>query len=183
MRMASAAAESRIYSGTHSDFFAKIGDIKGESNDAKHKGEIDVFSWSFGAAQPGASAIAGHGAGVGKVQFQDFHITKYVDSSTPKLMLACASGQHFPEVTFSARRAGGTQAEYIKIKMTNVLISSYKVSSETGEYTGGQKATLPLDTITLNFAKIEINYKAQNPDGSEGANTQAGWDLQGNQKV
>ena len=179
--MASAAAESRIYAGTHSDFFVKIGDIKGESNDAKHKGEIDVFSWSFGAAQPGASAIAGHGAGVGKVQFRDFHITKYVDASTPKLMLACASGQHFPDLTFTARRAGGTQAEYLKIKLTNVLISSFSTNSESAVQTN--KATLPLDTITLNFAKIEVNYKAQNPDGTEGANTQAGWDLQQNQKV
>jgi type VI secretion system secreted protein Hcp len=181
--MASAASE-KIYAGTHSDFFVKIGDIKGESNDAKHKGEIDVFSWSFGAAQPGASAIAGHGAGVGKVQFRDFHITKYVDASTPKLMLACASGQHFPELTFTARRAGGTQAEYLKIKLTNVLISSFETNSHGAE-TGPtpQKASLPLDSITLNYAKIEVNYKAQNPDGTEGANTQAGWDLQQNQKV
>jgi len=181
--MASAGAE-KIYAGTHSDFFVKIGDIKGESNDAKHKGEIDVFSWSFGAAQPGASAIAGHGAGVGKVQFQDFHIRKYVDASSPKLMLACASGQHFPELTFTARRAGGTQAEYLKIKLTNVLISSFETNS-LGPESGPtpNKASLPLDSITLNFAKIEVNYKAQNPDGTEGANTQAGWDLQQNQKV
>lgn len=181
--MASAGAE-KIYAGTHSDFFVKIGDIKGESNDAKHKGEIDVFSWSFGAAQPGASAIAGHGAGVGKVQFQDFHIRKYVDASSPKLMLACASGQHFPELTFTARRAGGTQAEYLKIKLTNVLISSFETNSH-GPESGPtpNKASLPLDSITLNFAKIEVNYKAQNPDGTEGANTQAGWDLQQNQKV
>jgi len=166
-------------------FFVKIGDIKGESQDSKHKGEINVLTWSFGAAQPGASAIAGQGAGVGKVQFRDFHITKYVDSATPKLMLACASGQHFPELTFSARRAGGTQAEYLKIKLTNVIISSYETTShgDGGAADTQLKSTLPIDSVTLNYAKIEVNYKAQNQDGTEGANTQAGWDLQQNVKV
>jgi len=179
------AVEQKIYAGTHSDFFVKIGDIKGEAMDNKHKGEINVLTWSFGAAQPGASAIAGQGAGVGKVQFRDFHITKYVDSATPKLMLACASGQHFPELTFTARRAGGTQAEYLKIKLTNCIISSYETTShgEGGASDTQLKSTLPIDSVTLNYAKIEVNYKAQNQDGTEGANTQAGWDLQGNVKV
>ena len=31
-----------------SDIFAKIGDIKGESLDDKHKDEIEVLSWSWG---------------------------------------------------------------------------------------------------------------------------------------
>ena len=178
-------AEQRIFAGTHSDFFMKFGDIKGESLDNKHKGEINVLAWSFGAVQPGASAISGQGAGVGKVQFRDFHITKYVDSASPKLMLACASGQHFPEITFTARRAGGTQAEYLKIKMTNVVISSYETSSHTdgaGAADTQLKYQLPVDSVTINYAKIDVNYKAQNPDGTEGANTQAGWDLQANQK-
>jgi len=182
--MPAATAEHR-FAGTHSDFFLKIGDIKGESADSKHKGEIDITSWSFGASQPGASAIAGMGAGVGKVQFRDFNFTKYVDAATPKLMLACASGQHFPELTFTARRAGGTQAEYLKIKLTNVLISSYETNShgEGGASDTTLKATPPIDTVTINYGKIEVNYKAQNPDGTEGANTQAGWDLKANQKV
>jgi|ERR1700675_2031259 type VI secretion system secreted protein Hcp len=182
--MASAAAESKIYAGTHSDFFLKLGDVKGESQDDKHKGEIDVFSFSFGANQPGSSAIGGQGAGVGKVNFSEFGITKQIDASTPKLMLGCATGQHFPEATFTARRAGGTQSEYLKIKLTNVLISSYRTTShgEGGATDSGLKATLPIDVISLNFAKIEFNYKAQNPDGTDGANTQAIYNLQTNKK-
>jgi type VI secretion system (T6SS) effector Hcp len=31
-----------------SDIFAKIGDIKGESSDSKHKDEIEVLSYSWG---------------------------------------------------------------------------------------------------------------------------------------
>ena len=183
--MPSTAAETKIYAGSHSDFFLKLGDIKGESTDAKHKGEIDIESWSFGASQPGASAVSGRGAGVGKVQFGDFAFTKIVDAASPKLLLGCASGQHFPEVTFTARRAGGTQAQYLQIKMTDVLISAFETHShgEGGASDTQLKSTLPIDSVTLNYAKIEVNYKAQNQDGTEGANTQAGWDLQGNLKV
>ena len=32
--------------------FLKIGNIKGESTDSKHKDEIDVFSWSWGVSYP-----------------------------------------------------------------------------------------------------------------------------------
>jgi type VI secretion system secreted protein Hcp len=180
-------AESKVLSGTHSDFFLKIGDIKGESQDSKHKGEIDLVTWQFGAIQPGASAIAGAGAGSGKVQFQDIELTKYVDSATAKLLLACASGQHIPKATLTCRRAGGTQAEYLKIDLENVLVSSHSTVSHHSLAGVGEsvvsKFSLPVEKLTLNFAKITINYKAQNTDGTEGANTQAGWDLKQNLKV
>ena len=37
-----------------SDIFAKIGDIKGESLDNKHKDEVEVLSWSWGVSQSGS---------------------------------------------------------------------------------------------------------------------------------
>jgi type VI secretion system secreted protein Hcp len=46
------------------DIFAKIGDIKGESLDAKHKDEIEVLSFSWGVTNAGSPG-AGSGAGTG----------------------------------------------------------------------------------------------------------------------
>ncbi len=44
------------------DIFAKLGDIKGESLDSKHKDEIEVLSFSWGVATPpptgGGAAVA-----------------------------------------------------------------------------------------------------------------------------
>ncbi|HUL67278.1 MAG TPA: type VI secretion system tube protein Hcp, partial [Burkholderiaceae bacterium] len=51
-----------------SDIHLKLGDIKGESTDDKHKDEIDVESWSWGASNPGSMARGG-GGGTGKVSF------------------------------------------------------------------------------------------------------------------
>jgi len=178
--MPTTAAESKLAPMTaHSDFFLKLGDIKGESLDDKHKGEIDLISFKFGVRQPGGAAAVGAGAGVGKAQFHEFEFTKRMDSASAKLMLACATGQHFPEVTLTCRRAGGSQVEYMKIKLEQVLVSGY-------ESTGGEtdhKDTLPIDTFHLNFAKIHYNYTAQGSDGSPGANTMTAYDLQANKKL
>jgi type VI secretion system secreted protein Hcp len=75
------------------DIFAKIGDIKGESLDSKHKDEIEVLSWSWGVQQSGTMAHGG-GGGQGKASFNDFNFAHHVDKSSPVLLKACATGEH-----------------------------------------------------------------------------------------
>ncbi len=72
------------------DMFLKINDVTGESKDKVHTKEIDVLSWSWGMSNSGSAHVGG-GAGSGKVNVQDIQVTKYVDSSSPKLMLACCN--------------------------------------------------------------------------------------------
>jgi type VI protein secretion system component Hcp len=105
------------------DAFLKLDGIKGESADTKHKGEIDVINFTWGVAQTGVSATGG---GAGKVHVHDFTILKKTDASSPLLMLNCASGAHIKEANFVVRKAGGEQLEYLKIKLTDVLVSSYR---------------------------------------------------------
>jgi type VI secretion system secreted protein Hcp len=76
------------------DIFLKLGDVKGESVDKTHRKGIDVVNWSWGMMNAG-SAQVGDGAGSGKGEVRDLEITKYVDTSSPKLMLACCDGTHF----------------------------------------------------------------------------------------
>ena len=180
-------AEQKIYAGSHSDYFLKLDGVPGESQDKTHKDEIAVLHWSIGAAQPSVASSGGTGGSAGKVKFQDFHITKLVDKASPKLMLACASGQHFTSLTFTARRAGGTQADYWTMKLQNVLVSSYETNSgfdgsSGGAVASGDKYGMPVDSITFNFGKIDITYNTQNPDGTKGAAIAGGWDLQQNVK-
>ena len=68
-----------------SDIFAKIGDIKGESLDDKHKDEIEVLSWSWGVTNAGATT-AGGGGGAGKASFHDLSFTHKIDKASPVLM-------------------------------------------------------------------------------------------------
>jgi type VI secretion system secreted protein Hcp len=180
-------AEQKIYAGSHSDYFLKLDGVPGESQDKTHKDEIAVLHWSIGAAQPSVASSGGTGGGAGKVKFQDFHITKLVDKASPKLMVACASGQHFTNLLFTARRAGGTQADYWTMKLQNVLVSSYETNSgfdgsSGGAVASGDKYGMPVESVSFNFGKIDITYNTQNPDGTKGAAIAGGWDLQQNVK-
>jgi type VI secretion system secreted protein Hcp len=178
------------------DAFLKLDGIKGESADAKHKGEIDIMSFSWGMSQTGVSATGG-GGGAGKVKVHDISFHKKTDASSPLLFLNCASGAHIKEANFVVRKAGGEQLEYLKIKLTDVLVSSYKphgsqTASDDWEATGGATGDatspapdkIPTDQFSLNFAKIEFQYQPQGADGkAQGGPILAGWDVKANQKI
>lgn len=157
------------------DNFLKIEGIDGESQDAKHKGEIDVESWSWDATNAGH--VTGGGGGSGRVVMNDFHFVMKVNKATPKLMLACADGEHLKSATLICRKAGTQQQEYLKIKLTDVLVTSYHIGGT------GYGDVIPIDQFSLGFAKIEYEYKEQKADGTLGGSVKAGWDLKQNKKV
>jgi type VI secretion system secreted protein Hcp len=151
------------------DIFAKIGDIKGESQDSKHKDEVDVLSWSWGVQQSGTMAHGG-GGGEGKASFNDFNFTHHIDKASPLLMKACATGQHISEATITVRKAGKGQQEYLVIKMSDVLVTSVAMSVVADEST-------TTENVTLQFAKVDLEYKPQKPDGSLAAGIQFKYDV------
>lgn len=159
----------------HVDYFLKLDSIDGESTDDKHKNEIDVMSWSWGETNSGTHASGG-GGGAGKVSMQDFHFTMAANKATPKLMLACATGQHIPKGTLTCRKAGTEQQEYLVVNLSDLLVSSYQTGGSSGD-------VIPTDQISLNFSKIEFEYKPQDVKGAMGSAVKAGWDVKANKKV
>lgn len=160
------------------DMFMKLKDIKGESDDDKHKGEIQVLSFHWGVRQTGTSGVGGGGGG-GKCQVQDFSFVKKFDAASAVLFQKCCTGEHVGEALFTARKAGGTQLEYLKIKLTDVLISSVA----PGASAQGSD-DVPLEEVSLNFGKCEIDYQPQGNDGkAAGGPVHGGWDLQKNVKA
>ena len=155
------------------DYFLKIEGIEGESSDSKHKGEIEIESFSWGETQTGTSSHGG-GMGAGKIQMQDFHFVMRVNKASPKLFLACASGQHIKSATLTARKAGKDQQEYLKVVFSDLLVSSYQTGGS------GHGDVVPLDQIALNFSKVELEYKEQKPDGTLGGAVKAHWDIKQN---
>jgi type VI secretion system secreted protein Hcp len=157
------------------DYFLKIEGVDGESTDDKHKGEIDIHSFSWGATNTGTHGSGG-GGGAGKVQFQDLHFHTSVSKASPKLMLSCATGEHLKKATLTVRKAGKDQQEYYKVTLSDVLVSSYTSGGGGGEI-------VPGDQFSLNFGKIEFEYKPQKADGTLDAAVKAGWDVATNKKV
>jgi type VI secretion system secreted protein Hcp len=161
------------------DFFLKIDGIPGEASDDKHKGEIDVESWNWGAIQKGTSGVGG-GAGAGKVAMHDFEFVMRHNKASPQLMLACATGKHLKTAILYARKAGGEQQEYYNIKLTDILVSSYKTGAD-GLAENGR--IVPTDHVAFNFGKIEMEYKPQKAEGGLDAPVKTGYDVALNKAV
>jgi type VI secretion system secreted protein Hcp len=157
------------------DYFLKIKGIEGEAQDQKHKNEIEIESWAFGETNSGTHA-GGTGGGAGKVAMQDFHFVMKVNKASPKLFKACATGEHIPDAVLTCRKAGKEQQEYLVFKFKDLLISSY----QTG---GSSSDVVATDSISFNFADINIEYKPQNADGSLGGSISAGYNLKSQKAV
>jgi type VI secretion system secreted protein Hcp len=152
------------------DFHLKIDGIEGESQHAKHKNEIQIESFSFGETQSGTFREGG-GGGAGKVAMQDFHFTMKLSKASPKLALACATGEHIGKAVLTCRKAGKEQEEFYKVTMSDLLVSSYQTSGH------GEANFYPTDQVSLNFAKVEWEYKEQTPKGGTSGSVKAGYNL------
>jgi type VI secretion system secreted protein Hcp len=133
------------------EMFLKLAGIDGESTDAKHKGEIDVLAWSWGLSQEGGSP-GGGGGGAGRVKIENISIQKLVDLASPLLLSFSATGKHISDGTLTTRRAGKAGGEFLLFKMSNVVVTSVHVAAS-------QDGNVPTESITLNFGKVEFDYK------------------------
>ena len=158
------------------DYFLKIDGVAGESTDSKHPGEIELLSFSWGQTNSGTSGHGG-GAGAGKVQPQDFHFVKKLDKASPVLFIGCATGIPYKTATVTARKAGGSQQDYLIFKIYDVLVSSYQTGGSAGS------DVVPTEQFSFNFAKLEMAYKEQKADGSLGGEVKQTYDFSKNVKV
>jgi len=154
------------------DVFLKLGTIKGESKDSKHEGEIDVLSWSWGISQTGSMGHGG-GGGAGKANFSDLSIMHALDKASPVLMQACATGEHIPDATLVARKAGKGQQEYLIIKMNDILITSIQPSGSSED---------PMESVSLQCSKVDLEYKPQKADGTLDAGLHFKYDIKANKE-
>jgi type VI secretion system secreted protein Hcp len=150
-----------------SDIFAKLGDIKGESLDSKHKDEIEVLSYSWGVTNAGSMAH-GSGGGEGKATFHDLSFVHKIDKASPVLMQACATGVHIKEATITHRKAGKEQHEYMIVKLNDVIVTGV---------THGGSGDGHSENVSLSFAKVAVEYKPQKADGSLDAGIHFKYDL------
>ncbi len=151
------------------DVFMRIDNIKGESTDDKHKEWIEVESFSHGMSNTGGTSFGG-GGGAGKPVHQDFNVVKKLDKASPKLYSALNTGEHIKEVIIEVVRAGGDKQKYMEYKMTDVLITSMQIS-------GNPASDRPIESVSLNYAKIEWTYTQTDETGKPMGDVQSGWDI------
>lgn len=131
------------------DAFLKLDGIEGESADHKHKGEIEVLSFSWGITNTTTIGSATGGAGAGKATVHDFSIIKMIDASSPLLFEKCCTGEHIASGTFTLvdRQTG---LGFYKVNFDQIFISGVQPAANPG---GG----VPTESVSLNFGRIEIS--------------------------
>lgn len=156
------------------DMFLDLDGVKGESVDKAHKDKMDILSWNWGLANSG-TAHAGAGAGSGKAKFNDITVTKFIDAASPNLMLFCANGKHLSKGKIIVRKAGENPLEYLTIDFQNAMVTQYTTGGSGGE----ERLT---ERVTINFAKVKVEYIAQAVAGGKGTPQAFSWDIAGNVK-
>jgi type VI secretion system secreted protein Hcp len=152
------------------DYFLKLDGIDGESQDHKHKGEIDVLSFGLGVHHTGSMARGG-GGGTGRSGFHDFHFKMDHSKASPALFLAMAEGKHIKSAKLTCRKAGGKQEEFMIVTFTDVLVTGLQTSATTSDHGNDS-----VESCTLNFAKCEFEYKEQKADGTLVGSVKKHWD-------
>jgi len=158
------------------DYYLQIEGIEGESTKKHCENHIELLSWSWGETNTG-SMSHGTGGGTGRVSMQDFNFTMTVNKATPKLMLACATGEHIKKAVLTCREAGKEQQEFLKITFSDILCSSYQIGGSHGD------DNKPVDHVSFNYTKVEWEYKQQDEKGQTGKPVKAGYDLKKLDKV
>jgi type VI secretion system secreted protein Hcp len=158
------------------DIFLKVAGIKGESTDVQHREEIEVASFSWGLSRQRTTSTGG-GAGASKADFQDLHVVTNVSQASPQLFLAGAAGRQIETAILTCRKvSGGTQQDFLKYTLSDVLVASYRTDSKAED-------SVPVDEVSFTYAQIKVEYRPQRADGSLGAPITAGWNVQTNEPI
>ena len=68
------------------------------------------------------------------------------------------------------RKAGDQAQEYLKVSLSDVMVSSVSLQDHAG-------GALAPESISLAYAKIKMEYKPQKADGTLGAAVPFGWNI------
>jgi type VI secretion system secreted protein Hcp len=141
------------------DMFLKIGDIKGESADKQHPGEIEVLAWSWGVNGPAAGVSKKDG---GPACSEPLSVEKFVDSTTPPLATGASLNTTFPAATLTVRKSGDRPIEFVVVKLAGVTVKTLENGGPDGEGYFKEK-------LTLAYKSAAFTYTPQKADGSAGA--------------
>ncbi|HEY5185148.1 MAG TPA: type VI secretion system tube protein Hcp [Actinomycetes bacterium] len=149
------------------DYFLKLDGVAGESTDAKHPGEIQLLSFSWGASNPSRAAAGGRNR-AGRPTISDFSFMSSTSTASPRLFADCVTGKNHATAVITGVRAGEQTSEFLKITLTDVLVSSYQSSASS---------EIPTDSTSLSFRAIKYTITPQDPTGQPGTPVTGSWDV------
>lgn len=158
--------------------FVNYEGIKGESSDSGHKNWMDVeaVNWGVGRQITSSTSTQGDRESSNAV-ISDLQITRFMDSSTPKLFIesCCGTGKDVVIHLTKTGKGSGTDV-YMEYTLKNALISNYSVSASA------QDTNRPMENITISFVDVEVKYTPYDEDGNAEGAIAVGFDTASNVK-
>jgi type VI secretion system secreted protein Hcp len=137
------------------NMFLKLDGVLGGSENPRHRGEIEISSFSWGGVTQGGTVTSGGGGGAGKVQFTSMTFTARADKASPFLMVYSAAGQHIKQavLTIEGMSRTGNMIRSNTITMNDVLIGSAKSNGGTAEDGPNGVVTFVLDFVNYELGR------------------------------
>ena len=152
--------------------FVDAADLKGEAIGMKDA--VEIYSFSWGASAPVTIGPGTGGAAASRVSISSFNIMKKTDATSAALFLNCCKGTHITQVKVHMRKQTGEggQQDFLTYTFDTVFVESIQWSGSSG----GDDT--PTESVSLAFAKVQIEYKKQDDKGGLVAAGDVSWDLQ-----
>lgn len=142
------------------DLYLKVHGVNGESKDTNHPGWTHITSYNWGAQRKGRSKSPVH--------YRNLTVYSTIDKSTAAILQLASNGNQIKEVILSACKAGGSQIEFYRITLQNVIVAEV-LFNDMGDMTSVE--------YEFQADQIKLQYWEQNVTGGKGAETRAGWDV------
>jgi type VI secretion system secreted protein Hcp len=165
------AATSRA---AHVDYYLEIEGIPGEVSIPNHNAQMGVDYFRTASFQRALTNVAGGPASPSKAVVKPVAITKPVDLASPKLFVACVTGQRLTKATLFADYVPETgettpAGTFLKVTLSDVVVASVDHA--------GDREGRPMETVTLSFSRMELSYRAVLANGTLGPETTASFNF------
>jgi type VI secretion system secreted protein Hcp len=135
----------------------RAGKVKGEAVAPGHEDDIVVHAWNWGVI---ASSAIGATQATARRSYRALTVVKRIDSATTALMSALVTNDEIKEAKLTMRKAGAEQMDYFLVTLGNARVSALDHATDDQGNT--------LETVTLVFAKVTVEYRPQTSTGGRG---------------
>ncbi len=150
--------------------YMKYEAIDGDVTAEGHEKWIELHSCQFGVGRAIKSPTGGSKDREGSApSLTEIAISKDTDVSSPKLFSESLQGEGVPVTIDFCKTDKGKLETYLTYTLTDTVVSSFSMS-----HAGGDRSKRPMESLSLNFTKIElknISMGSANDTGSPDAVT------------
>jgi len=148
------------------DIYVNADGVKGSSMDKGHEGWIEAAAVGFSMTTP----VESGGGVIGRPTFDGLTVVKHIDISSPILSYWAVTGRHLKSVKIDFVGHSTTDWIFYQIRMTDVLISSVSVNTNSID--------LSLkETYKLYPAKVIWTVTPLLSNGSTGTPIERSWEI------